>query len=137
MALKPTDIRDVWHIVRTGLEELHDSSCQPWIPEDIYAAVVNRQAVLYMDRVSSPTGFVVVQSQECPMERVKKLLLWVAYDPKESSALRLAGECESIARDTGHSAVEFVTSIDKVGLLSEQFGYQKVSSLYRLNFQEK
>ena len=131
MALKLTDIRDVWDVVKTGLSAVRESSCQPWIAEDIYAACVNKQAFLYMDLAASPDGFVVMQSQVCPVSRKQTLLMWVAFDPNDGSAGRFASQCESIAKDSGHSAIEFVTSIEPVGLLSEKFGYEKVSSLYR------
>ena len=131
MALQLTDIRDVWPAVKRGLKIVHESSCQPWIEEDVYAACVNKQAFLYMDLAVSPEGFVVMQSQVCPVSRKQTLLMWVAFDPNDGSAGRFASQCELIARDTGHSAIEFVTSIESVGLLSEKFGYEKVSSLYR------
>ena len=131
MALQPKDIRDVWEVVKTGLCAVHNGSWVPWRPEDIYAACVNKQAVLYMDQASSPDGFIIVQSQKCPLSRDETLLLWVAFDPSDNSAGRFASQCESIAKNSGHSAVEFVTSIDPVGSLSEKFGYKKVSSLYR------
>lgn len=135
MDLKPADIRDVWPIVKSGLEIVQQSSCQTWIPEDIYAACVSGQGVLYTagQMCLGNERFLVVQSQRCPIERVSKLLLWVAFDPCEGTAIQFASECEEIARDTGHTAIEFVTSIDKLGLLSESFGYKRVSSLYRKN----
>ena len=63
MAFQPCDIRDVWSVVRKGLEIVKESTDQQWIPEDVYSLCVSKKAFLYMDRDRTPDGFAVFQSQ--------------------------------------------------------------------------
>ena len=131
MAFQPCDIRDVWSVVRKGLEIVKESTDQQWIPEDVYSACVNKRAFLYMDRDRTPDGFAIFQSQYCEFERISKFLIWIVYDPVNGTALNYVDDWENLARDTGHDAVEFVTPLEGVGRLTKKLGYNKVSSLYR------
>lgn len=131
MALEPVDIREVWPVVRDGLDVVKKTTNPPWIPEDIYSACVTKQAFLYMDRDRTKQGFAVVQSQVCEYEQISKFLIWVAYDPVYGAVNQYMSEWERLAKETGHGVVEFVTPIDALGRLTRRKGYEKVSSLYR------
>ena len=79
--LEPCDIRAVWDDVRPGLEEIKAAwpASNTWRPEDVYAMVVNDDAVLYM----TEDGFAVCTIEIDRWTGVRDLFIWLAYSPKD------------------------------------------------------
>tara|TARA_R100001079_G_scaffold109475_1_gene82210 strand:- start:1374 stop:1787 length:414 start_codon:yes stop_codon:yes gene_type:complete len=70
------DIRDHWHWVRDGIQEiLTDQEQLTFIPEDVYAACVNNQAQLWI----APEGFVITTGLKDEYARTSTLLIWIAW----------------------------------------------------------
>lgn len=70
------NIREVWPIVRAGLEDIRNRfPTTRWVPEDIYADCVNGNASLWFEDGS----FLVLKSyiDELTLNRV--LYVWIAY----------------------------------------------------------
>jgi len=78
--LNPCDIRAVWDEVRPGLEaikaEWPDSNT--WRPEDVYAMVVNNEAILYQ----TEDGFAVCTIDIDRWTGRRDLFIWLAYSPE-------------------------------------------------------
>ena len=70
------DIRDHWHWVRDGIQEiLEDQKQLTFIPEDVYAACVNGEAQLWV----APEGFVITTGLKDEYARTSTLLIWIAW----------------------------------------------------------
>ena len=79
--LEPCNIREVWDTVRPGLEEIKARwpESNTWRVEDIYAEVVNENAVLYM----TEDGFAVCALETDRWTGAKDLFIWIAYSPND------------------------------------------------------
>ena len=69
MALTFIDVREVWDIVRPGLEVILEDQQPDWRLEDVYASLVNGQSHLLMDPSRTISGFMVVQSIPVPFRK--------------------------------------------------------------------
>ncbi|MDB9705180.1 hypothetical protein OAA77_00760 [Gammaproteobacteria bacterium] len=108
--LSKVDIRDFWDVVSSGLHKIKEESNPDWRPEDIYSAVVNDFAELYIDQNEAYCGsFIVLQEKPNPFNSSISLLVWIAYDVRGGAADKYMQKIESIARDKGCSRVEFWT----------------------------
>lgn len=71
-----TDIRTVWRKVRRGIRSiLLEHSQLTFIPEDVYAACVSGQALLW----TTSEGFVITTSEIDTFTNERTFLLWLAY----------------------------------------------------------
>lgn len=75
-------LRDIWPELQEGLEQVRASNGEPWIPEDVYARLVDSRAWLYtfyMEGGTELLGFMVLEIISMPSEYVKRLNVWVAW----------------------------------------------------------
>ena len=124
MALEFVDIREVWDVVRPGLELIHSENDPDWRIEDVYAACVNKQSFLLMDSARTASGFIVLQTKSHPFRDSKIMLIWIAYDPVPGSLMTYSDELEALALHTGHSEIEFLTPHRGLWDLGQQYGYR-------------
>ena len=124
MSLEFVDIREVWDVVRPGLELIHSETDPDWRIEDVYASCVNKQSFLLMDTARTATGFTVVETKLHPFRNKKIMLIWIAYDPVPGTAFTYASELEALARNTGHSEIELMTPHRGLWDMAQKVGYQ-------------
>lgn len=124
MALNFVDIREVWDTVKVGLEQVSSDISADWRVEDVYADCVNAKAHILMDAARTPNGFVVVRTESIPFSQSVKLLIWIAFDPVEHSLATYIEELETLARDTGHKQIEFLSPHKGLWSRAENAGYQ-------------
>ena len=123
MSLTATDVRDCWDIIKPGLAAMKAELNSDWRLEDVYASCVNQQAFIYTDQERTENGFLIVQSQHIPFKTGRKLLLWIAFDPVENSAMQYQSELEQLAKSTGHTEIEIQTPHDGRLKKAQEFGY--------------
>jgi hypothetical protein len=73
-------IPHLWEWVRNGLNEVKQRSSDlacPWIPEDVYYALISRAATLWV--MGAEDGFMVAQRVESSYERV--MFVWALWAP--------------------------------------------------------
>jgi hypothetical protein len=82
--LEPSDIRQCWDEVRPGLEAIKTNMAKActWRVEDVYAACVNNDAVLYR----TEDGFAVCTLEPDRFTGDTDLLIWIAYSYKPESS---------------------------------------------------
>jgi hypothetical protein len=124
MSLEFVDIREVWDVIRPGLELIHSETDPDWRIEDVYASCVNKQSFLLMDTARTATGFTVVETKLHPFRNKKIMLIWIAYDPVPGTAFTYASELEALARNTGHSEIELMTPHRGLWDMAQKVGYQ-------------
>lgn len=99
------DIRKEWHWVKRGIEEILSLDPQlTFRPEDVYAACVNQQAVLWVN----DEGFVVSTTEVDPFNEEKTMLLWLAWAKKRGGDLvsKHGAFFEKVACEAGYSKLE-------------------------------
>jgi hypothetical protein len=79
--LEPCNIREVWDKVRPGLEEIKaqwPDTCA-WLPEDVYAKVLYKDAVLYY----TEDGFAVCTIETDEYSGEVDFFIWIAWSPED------------------------------------------------------
>lgn len=123
MSLNYVDIREVWDTVKVGLEHVSNDTSADWRLEDVYAECVRGEAHIMMDTARTTTGFIILQSVRIPFQQAAKLLIWIAYDPIENSLATYCKELETLARNTGHKQIEFLSPHKGLWSLAQANGY--------------
>ena len=123
MSLDFVDIREVWDTVKVGLEYVSEDTSADWRLEDVYAECVRGEAHILMDTARTTTGFIILQSVRIPFQQAAKLLIWIAYDPVENSLATYCEELETLARNTGHKQIEFLSPHEGLWSLAQASGY--------------
>lgn len=109
-----SDIRREWDWVRRGVEEiLRNSKTLTYRAEDVYAACVNKQAVLW----TTSEGFVISTTEIDPFTDRKTMFLWLAWAKDRGNSLvsKYQTFFERVARDAGYSYLE--TRSSHLGLM--------------------
>jgi len=77
ITLEPSDIRQCWEEILPGLLEIKHEwpASNTWRPEDVYAEVVNGDAVLYR----TEDGFAICTLQPDRWTNTSDLFIWIAY----------------------------------------------------------
>ena len=77
ITLEPSNIREVWDTIKPGLEELKAEwpMLGSWRVEDVYAAVLAEQAVLY----AVEEGFAICTLDTDKYNGETDLYIWIAY----------------------------------------------------------
>ena len=75
--LEPSNIREVWDRIKPGLEEIKAQwpELSTWRVEDVYAAVIIEQAILY----DTDDGFAICTLDTDRYSGKTDLCIWIAY----------------------------------------------------------
>lgn len=99
------DVRREWDWVRPGIEEiLGNSKSLTYRAEDVYAACINQQAVLWV----TSEGFVVSTTEVDTFTGKKAMFLWLAWAKERGNSLVSKYQLffERVAREAGYSYLE-------------------------------
>jgi uncharacterized protein YmfQ (DUF2313 family) len=110
-----SDVRREWDWVKPGVEEiLRNAKTLTYRAEDVYAACVNGQAVLWV----TSEGFVVSTTEVDNFTGKKTMFLWLAWAKEKGNSLvsRYQSFFERVAREAGYSYLE--TRSPFLGLMS-------------------
>ena len=110
-----SDARREWDWVKPGVEEiLRNSKTLTYRAEDVYAACVNGQAVLWV----TSEGFVVSTTEVDHFTGKKTMFLWLAWAKEKGNSLvsKYQSFFERVAREAGYSYLE--TRSPFLGLMS-------------------
>ncbi len=100
--LAQVDVRVYWDFIAPGLREIKEEANPEWRPEDIYGALVNNIAELYVDIEQEPCeSFIILQEKPSVFQPTKSLLIWVAYDKRGEAADKYMDYIEDMARERG------------------------------------
>jgi hypothetical protein len=129
--LEPSNIREVWEQIRPGLEEIKATwpALSTWRVEDVYAAVIMEQAVLY----AVDDGFAVCTLDTDQYTGKTDLCIWIAYAyNKHSGTLnKYLPSFIAVAKDLG---CEGVSTLSNHPALSTLFDDEhRVYTKYRVD----
>jgi hypothetical protein len=128
--LKLGDIREHWHWVKHGIEEVIKKTEATYIPEDIYAKCVYGEAHLFLNE-----GIFYITSITTDEFTMKKsFYLWITW----ASIVHTKKQLDShilyfikLAKEQGCSFLEGGSPIDKVGAYLISTGFKPVATWYR------
>jgi hypothetical protein len=106
LKLEPRNLREVWDEIKPGLKEIKKAwpALSTWRVEDVYAAVLQEQAVIYM----TDDGFAICTIETDKYSLKSDLYIWIAYSPEDKRGGILSKYLPSfieVARDLGCSGV--------------------------------
>ena len=121
----PSELHDYWAWVRKGLEKIKETARDEWLPEDVYTAIRNDAAQLYV--TDNHDGFVVVNLLS-GYDGGREMHVWCAYGEsvdltKESDVL------DQVAEGLGCKRITFFSA--RKGWAKNRIGYEEVHTLYR------
>jgi len=123
------NVRQEWEWVKRGIEEIIAE--QPRLtfrPEDVYAAVLNGEALLWV----APEGFVITTEQDDEFTDKKSFFVWLAWAKErgQSCVVKYFSFFAQIAKQHGFSHIEVRTPITALEeyLLAE--GWEKDTVVY-------
>jgi hypothetical protein len=91
--VEPHELRQTWGFVRNGLETILSKSPEPWIPEDVYVALMNNRANLWLAIENDKAiGFVVGYINQ------DNFHVWCAWGDLSGNLKQWFSELEDIAR---------------------------------------
>jgi len=83
------NIRQMWPVVLPGIQTIRECNSEPWLPEDVYAALVTGQAAMYAFNTieGQHAGFGVYQVMPLPYEANPVLNIWLGHSetPKQAA----------------------------------------------------
>lgn len=125
----PADIRSEWEWVNTGVREILQQ--QPRLtfrPEDVYAACVNGDAVLWV----APEGFLVNTAEHDEFTGEKTFFIWLAWSKKRGEQIgwKYIDFFEKTAKQYGFSQIELRTPIGALENYLIIDGWKKETVIY-------
>ena len=106
--IHPSKVREVWPVVREGLEAVLARRKHRWIPEDVFLALNTGQAFLYM---IADRGFIIAKS--FADDDGLALFIWVLYArPGTLKECRdeVLSDLENLARRIGAKRIRHYSS---------------------------
>lgn len=128
--LEPRNIREVWDEVRPGLEELKElwPELSTWRVEDVYAAVLAEQAVLYM----TEDGFAVCTLETDQYNGDSALYIWIAYSHEPQRGGILTKYLPSFIEVAKHLGCKTVTTASNHPALAQFKELEPLYTQYRV-----
>lgn len=122
-------IREEWYWVKRGIDEILEE--QPRLtfrPEDVYAACLNGDAVLWV----APEGFVINTVEHDEFSGDKTFLIWLAWakDRGQSCAIKYYPFFERTAKEYGFNQIETRTPIAALEDYFYDAGWTKETVIY-------
>ncbi|HEU4344744.1 MAG TPA: hypothetical protein VFU31_24580 [Candidatus Binatia bacterium] len=124
-----TDIREWWPVIKPGIERVLKRQEYDAFPEDVYLALRNGTAQLFVALVFNRyDGFVICRRED----RVdgSYLFLWMAYTPTSGVADIVFPKLREIAKSGGMKKIQFATSRKGWERLGADFGFKRAMTIY-------
>jgi hypothetical protein len=98
-------------MIRPGIEKIISSNGEPYVPEDVYMALISGSADLYVGyRGDEYTGFAVLRPIQFDFEPMPVLNIWLGYSVEKKSG-HLGIEIAHVVKEAaGLSRVVFASS---------------------------
>lgn len=104
-------LRDEWPRLARGLAEVRESNGEPWISEDVYAALLHGRAALYVieDDAGELEGFGIFEVTNFSYEFRARLNIWIGWSRRRSNGHLGVEMARKIARALGIDSIVFST----------------------------
>ncbi len=128
------DIREHWHWVKPGVEEILATQPQlSYKPEDVYAECLYGESTLWV----AEEGFVVARSYTDPYSGKKILFVWIAWAKEQGgkNVARYLDFVAEVAKSTEHSILEVRTPLDPMKPYLTSLGFEIEAVIYKKEIQ--
>lgn len=129
--LEPCNIREVWDQIKPGLEEIKQAwpALSTWRVEDVYAAVIMEQAVLY----ATDDGFVICTLDVDQYSGRKDLCIWIgyAYNRHQGTLNKYLPSFIEVAKSLGCAGVSMLSNHPALNALFDDA--HRVYTKYRVD----
>jgi hypothetical protein len=125
--LRPIEARDIgleWERVRAGLVEVKKMTTDDWLPEDVYMALKQGGATLYVgeDDAGDYLGFVVMRL--LPTFHSSKVEIWCAHSSTKRPLMRrFWPQIQEIAAKTGATKIAFMSARAEWAVAAKRLGF--------------
>lgn len=135
-AIRPADLGAEWERVRAGLLEVKKATPDDWLPEDIYMALRQGQAVLYVaEDGGAYLGFVVLRLVQA--FHASEMHIWCAHSATRRPLMRLVlPQLQAIARQAGAARLTFSSARPEWAAAATRLGFKPAQVSYSLSLSE-
>jgi len=108
------ELRSVWPALQYGLEVVRKANGEPWIAEDVYAALLYGRAALYVfENIDGELeGFGIFEVINFPFEFKPRLNIWIGWSKQPGQGWCGVEVARKIARAAGLDSIVFSTTQD-------------------------
>lgn len=126
------DLQFVYEEIEAKLRNIIKKSYSDWVPADVYVALKNKDADLYIGyEKDKNVGFIVTSTQQ-NHGGGPTLYVWAAYQDPEYEYTKNGFELlERLAEELQADNIEFQTSREGWSKIAPKYGYKLVSYVYR------
>ena len=105
------DVRGMFATIRPGVEKIIASNGEPFVPEDVYMALISGAASLYVGyRGDEYTGFAVLRAIKFDFESKPVLNIWLGYSVEKASGYLGLEVARTVAKAAGIERIVFSSS---------------------------
>jgi hypothetical protein len=131
--IEPKNLAAEWDRVRAGLVEVKKATTDDWLPEDVYMALRQAQASLYIGIGAGGEylGFVVLRL--LPTFHGSKVEVWCAHSASKRPALRVfLPHVKAIAANNGATRISFSSARPEWEAVAVRLGFTPKQVSYEL-----
>ena len=131
--IEPQYLAAEWDRVRAGLVEVKKATTDDWLPEDVYMALRQAHASLYIGTGANGEylGFVVMRL--VPTFHGSRADVWCAHSATSRPALRaFLPHIKAIARNSGASRIGFSSARPEWAAAARRLGFTPKQASYEL-----
>lgn len=131
-AIEPKHLAAEWERVRAGLLEVKKATNDDWLPEDVYMALRQGNATLYLGigDADEYLGFVVLRL--VPTYHSQKVEIWCAYSATSTPAMRrFFPHIKAVARNVGATLISFASARDEWEAGAARLGFKRSQVSYQ------
>lgn len=112
--ISPLKLREVWAKIKYGVELIKKTNNQPWIPEDVYTALMTGNASLYTfyNRDGAYSGFGVLELHYFPFDLTPAINIWLGHFREPGNGKYGIEAAKEVAKHAGIDRVVFCTPQD-------------------------
>ena len=132
--IEPKHLAAEWDRVRAGLVEVKKATTDDWLPEDVYMALRQGEAVLYVGSgdAGEYLGFLVLRL--VATTHSTKMEIWCAYSATSTPAMRrFLPHIQAVARNAGASGILFSSTRREWAAAARRLGFAPASVSYEIN----
>lgn len=97
--------------IRPGIEKIIASNGEPFVPEDVYMALISGAASLYVGyRNDEYTGFAVLRAMQFDFETKPVMNIWLGYSVEKASGYLGLEVARTVAKAAGIERIVFSSS---------------------------
>lgn len=132
--IEPKNLAAEWERVRAGLLEVKKATTDDWLPEDVYMALRQGQAVLYIGEGAAREylGFLVLRMT--PTFHDKKVEIWCAYSATSEPLMRrFWPHIKAVAKNAGAGLISFSSARDEWAAAARRLGFTPKQVTYEFS----